>query len=320
MTVIATADRLAPWYVMGAGLTAQGTTVAEVLAAAGMDYTVRTQPLLSLQADGSTLAAPGLRTIVRPTAEGDRVLAACGTRYTPIQNAEAFAVADVLVAEHGATIESAADFKSGGSSLLVVDLKRPVNLRTPRGTTDTTNLNLLVRNAHDGSAAVTFALTGMRLACTNAVQAAIGKAERVWRYSHTPNAGARVEAATHAIIAALAYQDALQDQAQAMMDTRMVDAEFAKIVAGLFPITEGTSDRVAEKREEQRQEVLGIYHGSAGTEDVRGSLWGGYNAITEWYQWGRKTTDEVSRAEGALVGAAVAKQDAVWRRFAAAAA
>lgn len=340
MATTAPADRRLPWDVMGDSLTAfttQPTTAAEALAQRGMDYKVEIRDLFSARriddlagaadnAPGVThdtlLQAPGLRTVVRPMPDGtEKVLAAVGTRFTPIQNVDAFSVADLLVAEFGSRISGAADYRSGGASLLAVDLQRPVRLDLPNGGgEDVTDLHLVMKNAQDGSGSLTFALTGIRFACTNALQAAVAGAKRTWKISHTPNSTERVNLAHQSIIAAMAYQDAFQTQAQAMLDTAMVDAEFDKIVAGMWhvqPGKEGT--KMGQRALAIREEVRDLYHTSETLDGVRGTVWGGYNALTEWFDWERPVRNgDASRAEGALDGEYVRRKAAVWDTFSAA--
>lgn len=325
--VAAPADRRLPWDVMGRNLSAMDhANVADALTASGLDYDVEVWDLYGARREQAAVAAPEglvhapqLRTLVRPMPDGTtKVLAASGTRYTPIQNRDSFAVADELV-EQGGRIIGAADFRSGGASLLVVDLNRPVTLHTPDGDVDRTDLNLVIKNAHDGSSALTFALTPIRVARTNALPAAIKGAVHTWKISHTPNAAQRVELAHKAIMETIRYQDAFTVAAQAMMDTTMVELEFDAIVARMFPVVEGKEETKAGKNALQvRDEMRELYATSETLEHVRGTLWGGYNAITEWYDWARPVRQEdadVARAEGALAGPYVSRKANVWDRF-----
>lgn len=320
--------RQMPWNVMGKGLDVKDAPVADVLAAVGLDYAVRLENVAAYaKADDEPLAfatfteAPSLKAVIRPMPDGSqRVLSVVGSRFRPIQNAGAFAVADDLRAM-GSKITGAADFHAGNATLLVVDLCKPVTLTRPDGGTDVTELDLLIRNAHDGSAALTFALVGMRLACTNAVQASIAKAQRTWKISHTPNAQARMDLAAQALLLAAGYQEALTVKAQAMMDAPMVDAEFAKIVARLYPVREDQEGKAADRKREIQAEIQALYHGSSTLNGITGTRWGGYNAVTEWLdhfrsvKGGSLQAQNVSRAEGALEGPYVRTKAQVWEKF-----
>jgi phage/plasmid-like protein (TIGR03299 family) len=312
-------SRKMPWNVMGGDLTTGHKSVAQGLEATGLDFEVSIQPAYGQAPDGTVLGADNLRSVVRPMPDGShKVLAFSGTRFTPIQNADAFAPGQYLVDEFGATIEGLCDFRGGGASLLVLAMPKGITLDKPQGGTETLDLNLLIKNAHDGSSALTFALTVMRPACTNALPMALRDAKRVWKINHTPNAQARVEIARQAIIASLNYADAFQAKAQEMMDTTMVDAEFDKIVAGLWKVEEGKEDtKAGENRMRIQQEVKDLYRTSATLEGVRGTRWAGYNAVTEWLDWGREVRGgEISRAEGALEGPYVRTKAKVGEMFA----
>lgn len=315
-----------PWHIMGENLKPEHqTNLAKALQASGLDYEVRTLPVVAHDgpedepvAFHTLLDASKSRAVVRPVEGVDRVVGMVGTRFTPIQNPSAFAIAEPLVGEYGATITGMADFRHGGASLMVLNLGKPTELNRPDGGTDLLDLNLLVKNAHDGSSALTFALTEMRLACTNALPAALRNAERVWKFSHTPNAEDRMNLATKSILRAVGYQEKFAVAAQAMMDQPMVDAEFAKIVAGLWPVAPDAEGKVAERKRAIQDDLLALYQQSVTLDGIRGTRWGGYNAITEYLDHYRpvKGNAQVARAEGALEGPNVRVKGNVWKMFA----
>lgn len=315
-----------PWNVMGAELTGKAhKNLGKALTESGLDFDVRTLPVVAYdKADDEALAfatfveAEKSRAVVRPTAQGDKVVGMVGTRYTPIQNRDAFAVGQDLVGDFGATITGMADFRHGGASLMVVDLGRPINLTRPDGGTDTIDLNLLVKNSHDGSSALTFALTPIRLACTNALQAAVAGAKRSWKISHTPNAAERVSLAVQAVKEAVGYQERFAVVAQDMMDTQMVDAEFAKIVSGLWKVDPEATGKVADRKRDIQAQVMDLYHTSPTLDGIRGTRWGGYNALTEYLDHYRpvKGDAQVARAEGALEGPNVRVKASMWKMLA----
>ena len=305
-------SREMPWNVMGKELTGKAhTNLDKALKESGLDFTVRTLPVVAHDGpEGEPIAfhtlidAEKSRAVVRPTDQGDKVVGMVGTRYTPIQNRDAFQVAEDLVApKYGAKIVGMADFRHGGASLMVMDLCRPITVERD-GVSDTMDLNLLVKNSHDGSSALTFALLAERIACTNALPAAIAGAKRSWKISHTPNAQERVSLAVMAIKEAVGYQEKFQAVAQKMLDTDMVDAEFAKIVAGLWKVDPDATGKVADRKRETQAEVIRLYKESPTLEGLRGTRWGGYNALTEYLDHFRpvKGQEDVARAEGALDG------------------
>lgn len=312
--------RQMPWHVMGKNLTpTQQANYAKALKASGLDYDVEVWDTRAVDPlTGRVLESPKAAQIVRPTPDGLKVVGSTGRRFTPIQNRDAFAIAEDLVGTHGATIDGLADFRHGGASLMVLNLNKDVTLTTPDGKGDPITLNLLVKNAHDGSSALTLALTPMRLECTNALQAAIAGAERVWKISHTPNAQERVNIARTAILEAVGYQERFQEVAQTMLDQPMVDAEFAKIVARLWKVAPDATGKVADRKREIQAQVMDLFQTSPTLEHVRGTRWAGYNAVTEYLDHYRpvKGQADVARAEGSLEGPNVRVKDRMWKMFA----
>lgn len=311
-----------PWNVMGVDLTSKAyTNLDEALKESGLDFQVEVWD--SQATDGlRSLAADKTHHIVRPKQDGSlAVVGTVGNRYTPIQNRNAFAVAEDLVGDFGATIAGMADFRHGGASLMVMDLQRPIVLTRPDGDADPIDLNLLVKNSHDGSSALTFALTPMRLACTNALPVAIADAHRVWKISHTPNAQERMDLARTAIREAVGYQENFQVAAQAMMDQPMVDAEFAKIVSRLWKVDPEATGKVADRKRDVQAQVIDLYRNSPTLEGIRGTRWGGYNALTEYLdhfrpvKGGDDKAKAVALAEGQVEGPNVRVKGNVWKMF-----
>lgn len=313
-------SREMPWNVMGKELSGKShTNLAKALTESGLDYDVEVWDTKAVDPmTGRELPSPKAAQIVRPTADGMAVVGSTGRRFTPIQNRDGFAVANDLVGEFGAKIKGLADFRHGGASIMVVDLGKPIDLVTPDGGTDRLNLDLLVKNSHDGSSALTFALLAMRLDCTNALPAAIKGAERVWKISHTPNAQQRIDLAVEAIKNAVGYHDRFAAVAQSMLDQPMVDAEFAKIVAGLWKVKADAEGKVADRKREIQAQVMDLYLNSPTMENIRGTRWAGYNAVTEYLDHYRPVKGEasVARAEGALEGPNVRVKANMWKMFA----
>lgn len=321
-------SRNMPWNVMGKELSGNAwTDLGKALDESGLDFDVKMVPVTAYEkADNEPMAfaefidAPKSRAVVRPWGDGQAVVGVTGTRFTPIQNRDAFSVATPLVDEYGATIAGMADFRHGGASLMVLNLNRPIELERPDGGLDVMELDLLVKNAHDGSSALTFALTEMRLACTNALPMAVNGAQRVWKISHTPNAQERMDLAKKAILKAVGYQEKVQVVAQAMMNQEMVDAEFAKMVSSLFPVDAEATGKVADRKREVQSDLLALYRTSPTLDGIRGTRWGGYNALTEYldhFRPVRATNEGVARAEGQLEGPNVRAKDRVFKMFSA---
>ncbi len=329
-----TTTRQLPWDAMGGALTVKGAkTVQAALAAKSLDYTVERRAagaggLLAVDAEKmggdpkrARLAAPDFQAIVRPMPDGsDKVLAFTRKRYTPAQNVNVFQPAEYLVSEFGASIVGAADYRGGEKSILVVELPETITLTGRKGDQDPVNLNLIITNDHAGNAAITYALTPLRVPCTNVLPAAIKGADRVWKVSHTPKAQERIDVAADAIKRAVVYAEAFQAQAQAMIDKDMTNAMFDRMIHRLYPVKSTDEGVKADRRRQLHSQLMGMWEGAAAIEGIEGTRWAGYNVVTEYLDHMRPVRREagLARAEGALEGKYVRDKSALWGLFAAA--
>lgn len=334
MTGTTTTARQLPWDAMGGALTVKGAkTVKAALASKGLDYTVERREARvgnaqmpkdpaagdALACKRAHLAAPAFQALVRPMPDGtEKVLAFTKLRYTPQQNVNVFQPAEYLVAEFGWTITGAADYRDGTKSILVLEAPEGVTLAGHDGHQDRVDLNLVITNDHAGNAAVTYALTPMRFACTNALPAAIAGAERVWKVSHTPKAQERIDLAADALRRAMVYRDGLQVTAQKMLDQEMTDAMFSRMIQRLYPVKVSDEGVKAERRRELHATLETMWNTSPTIKGIEGTRWAGYNVVTEYLDHMRPVRKEasVARAEGALEGAYVRQKSALWNLFA----
>jgi len=118
------------------------------------------------------------------------VLGTVSGRYTILQNRDGFELAQQLVNSHGANIVSA-----GG---LFDDRRTFVTLRLPDALAigdDPYTLFLTLLNSHDGSTALTAAVTPVRVVCANTARAALKRARYQWSARHTAGLVDRVDEA-----------------------------------------------------------------------------------------------------------------------------
>lgn len=331
-----TSTRQLPWDAMGGGLTVKGAkTVEAALKAKGLDYTVEVREAktgnwvpsaahgegAALLAKRDTLKAPHFQALVRPMPDGsEKVLAFTRKRYTPQQNVNVFQPAEYLVSEFGASIVGAADYRGGEKSIMVVELPETIALTGRKGDRDPVTLNLVITNDHAGNAAITYALTPLRVPCTNVLPAVVKGADRVWKISHTPNAQERIDLAADAIKRALVYAQAFQAEAQGMIDHDMTDAMFSRMVQRLYPVKSSDEGVKAARRRELHAKLEAMWNGGAAIEGIEGTRWAGYNVVTEYLDHMRPVRREpgLARAEGALEGAYVRQKTNLWNLFAAA--
>ena len=124
-------QRGVPWHSLG--VPNEGFFVAaELLAAAGLDWTVDKQALYIIGADGSQVLVPDNYAVVRGT--DGKPLGVVGNRYVPAQNAQVLAFMDELVGSGQALYDTAWSLRGGKTVAITASEKTSVcgSRRSPR--------------------------------------------------------------------------------------------------------------------------------------------------------------------------------------------
>lgn len=336
-------QRRLPWDVMGPALApSSATDLDAALEAAGLTYTVKLGAVQAVEMTEPTthspgglpvqvLSADGFRSVLRPGPDGKPMcIGITGRRFRPIQNADAFEVARYLIAEFGAEIVGAADFRSGTASILVLDLKRGLEIGPEADQVET---YLVIKNVHSGEGSLQFALTPVRMQCTNMLRVALAKAEHTWSINHTPRAAERIKLAEEAIQRSLVYADTFAAEAERMMAAELTTLEFEKIISRIWPnpaktkTSKGEPSAALQRAIETRTAVTSIFTSSPTLAGIQGTRWAGLNAITEYAEHFRTVrtgshvgtalgglTEDVARAEGTLQATALQHfRDRAWK-------
>lgn len=232
-------------------------------------------------------------------------LAVVGKRYRVAQNEE--------VAAFGSTITEVSDYQwetmgaldngrrffgaLGVADTLVLD---------PKGRADEISRYLTVASSHDGTMPVTVIKTNVRVVCANTLAVALRDNSGKFTARHTGDIKGRIEDARAALGMAVAYDEAFEAEAQAMIQREVTASEFHAIVESLYPRPEDDV-KGAQKKWDTKVELLeAIYNGTADQGDtnstISGTAWGVVNALTERIDYYRKPRSD--NPEGVILGAA----------------
>jgi phage/plasmid-like protein (TIGR03299 family) len=163
------------WHGLGTVLSDAPRTTAEGLQQAGLDWHVNLQPVFARVGD-ELLPCEDSRAMVRDIhmPDGDvrsDVLGLVGTRYQPLQNAEAFRWFDPLLADGSVCFEAAGSVK-GGRHVWILARIATAPQQVGRRSDDVAVPYLLLSNSHDGTRAVSVSFTPIRVVCWNTLSAA----------------------------------------------------------------------------------------------------------------------------------------------------
>lgn len=269
-----------PWHRQGTKLD-KPATAEEAIIAAGMNWETQLQPMYT--GPDRSVRVNGRYAVCRT----DRIdqpdggqLGVVGSDYTPLQNKEAFDFLDPVVGEGGAVYHTAGSLRGGRQIWLLAKLPGEIRVAGQ----DISEKYLLLSNHHDGTGAVRIGLTAVRCVCQNTVNLALrGMQGQGVTIRHYPDVAARVRQA-HQLLGIVNEQF---DRAGAVMQTMatvpMTGDRLHAYFEAVLPLP--AEDRATRQRTIVRhnrlKELFEVGDGNR-LAGVRGTLWAGYNAVTQW--------------------------------------
>ena len=255
-----------PWHGLGTEV-AEAPTSADALRFAGLDWTVRQEPVFN--ARGGVI--PGYKSNVRDM-DGS-VLGIVGDRYKVVQNIDAFNFTDDLVGGE-VRYETAGSLREGRQIWLLA------RMPARRVASDDVEPYLCFTNSHDGSGGLKVCMTPIRVVCNNTLNLALGSAKRIWSMRHTENIRERMQEARDCLRLADEYMSGLARYADRAANKTLYDRDVKAIVEELFPIAEKASAREKATAEKCRNEFMVCYF-APDIKKFRGTAWGVINAASD---------------------------------------
>lgn len=249
-------------------------------------------------------------------------LGVVGNQYDPFQNEESAELLDAVTAESGAHIETAGSLRNGKETFVTMKLPQTVLV----GGVDAVDMYLSALNTHDGTKPFRFITGGVRVVCANTAKMAERMAHSTFRIKHLSGGRAKIEEARQALGLTFKYVEAFQAEADAMIDAVLTAREFDRIITELFPKPKTDSKRSETTHSAKIDALHAIYQSDPTQTDIKGTMWGGYNAVTRYLDHqmpvsGEKTRDAEwtsrARAERTLTSDGLAKvKESAFEKFA----
>lgn len=277
------------WHKLGK-VFPEGTILAidEAIKAAGLDWTVRLQPL-HMKYDGEEMPVPGYATV----RDSDKsVLGVVGPTYNPLQNIDAFKWFQPFLDAKTAALEAAGSLRNGKRVWVLAKISRdPIEI--VKG--DEIRKYLLLSNGHDGSLAIRGGFTNIRAVCANTIaQAHSSAASRLLRVRHTKNAAKTLDEVREIMDLADREFSANAEQFKALARKGVSTEDLKKYVRKVFEpkviLTEPTPEDTSEdKNERLLAKIIPLFEKGRGNDlpGVRGTMWGAYNAVNEYLNYER---------------------------------
>ena len=290
------------WHGLGTVLPNDALDSAEALEYSGLaGWQLTKQPVFVGNPEDGYRPVRDRYAIVRAT-DGD-ALGVVGAGYRIVQNEDAFAWCDELLGGEGFYYKTAGSLRGGQVVWMLA--KAPFQVDLPDSTVD---MYVLISSTHDGSGAVTAAVTPVRVVCMNTLRAALNRAQASYRVRHTSGVQGRLDEAQRVLGLTRGAAERVQQRAEQLAATRISDSEWRSFLEQLVP--DPADSRPGQTRAANvRDDINAIYRGHRfGQDEVRGTVWGAWQAVVSYNDHGmtsrktRTSTPEETRFERILSG------------------
>lgn len=264
-----------PWHQLGQHLD-NPATAEEAIVAAKLDYTITQTDVFAAGVTNTLPLEPirGYQANIR--IDTNEVLGIVSSRYHVIQNKQAFTFFDHIVGEGQAIFHTAGALGKGERIWILAKL--PGTIRVTKK--DNVEKFLLLYNSHDGSSAVRVRFTPIRVVCNNTLRAALAGSSAEVRIRHTKTATQQLKTAHHVLgISGTVFHNS-EIAYQAMAEKQMSAEDLLSYVKRLVPTDDDKEEHAHAER--VRNVILQLHEEGVGAELARGTVWGAYNAATEY--------------------------------------
>lgn len=281
-----------PWH--GLGNASDGlATAEEMLKLANLNWDVKLQPVFV----GDSVV-DGYKAVVRD--DTNQVLSIMKSRYQPLQNTEALNFFDPLVERSEAIYETAGSIKNGRTVFLVAKL--PDYIQPVKG--DLIEKYVLLTNSHDGSSPVIAKVTPVRVVCNNTLTLALKGDGQEVRVRHTKGIVDNLTLA-HETLGLINKVNSQVEEIFAKMAKVQMNTESAKAYFEMvFNVKKDEDGDSSTRSANMIQNVFELVESGKGTDivGVRGSLYGMYNALTEYVDHHKTYRTKTDRTDALLFG------------------
>jgi len=251
-------------------------TAQEALIQAKLGWTARKHPI-TLQ--GSEQIIPDSFAVTRD--DDNTILGIVGNSYQILQNADAFNFFD-SVAERGDAVYETAGSLFGGRKIFIT-AKIPGLIRVGTGE-DISEKYILLTNNHDGTGAVTAKIIVTRVVCNNTLTAAMRESGRSISIRHSSQMHDKLAVASEVLGIANSRFQQMEESFNQMAAIQLKEQDVKNFLMRCFEVEMDSKPDTDDKYKNQRAVIqcLELHESGKGSEMTRGTLWGAFNAITEW--------------------------------------
>lgn len=304
-----------PWHGLGTALP-QNATADEALDAAGLRWTVGTEPIH--RPDG--IVIPDWKSTVRQDT-GD-ILGVVKKGYHPIQNEQIARLTEAILEEGGAIFNTAGAIKGGRVVWFQAEL--PSTIEVVDG--DVLKKYLTLMGGHDGTRAVVGRVGSGRVVCNNTLDAFFGLPHKKLGYrapgnlyvKHTVNAKVHLDEARRILGLAEKFYEAQGKYFRAMSAKQLSKLEFDGYINAILPVPVGAdvAEESTERAKTIQERLAFLFEEGRGNSlpGVKGTLWAAFNAVTEYVDHVRPLTEKGLLRKGGFEAAVFGSGQAIRQK------
>ena len=268
-----------PWH--GLGTDVEGLmTSREALEKAYLDWIVTKELVYQLMNDGTYRAIPSKYATIRN--DNELPLGIVGSKYTILDNVDAFAFMDEIVQEGLAMYETCGSMKEGRQIWILAKLPNHVTI----GEGDEVVPYLLLTNTHDGSGAVKIMPTFIRVVCNNTLQMALGEgrgSKTIYNIRHTKNMADKVDSARDAIGLINEDFERTKEFYQSLMNVKLTHEELETYFIGAAKLEYNDEGELHPRGQNIVTQLFqNMNHETNLVGNMKNTAWAAYNAFTFW--------------------------------------
>lgn len=271
------------------GLTARASgmvrSAKSLAAAADLAWSPVLTPLVT--AGGIEVPKAVGQAVIR--SDNGRPIGTVGARYTPVDHAHLFDLADAIANASSGGLRFANAGHKGDGARPFVQMRMPADVNGVE-----TEQVVSLFTSHDGTLCLSAGFSNIVIVCRNTYAHALNAASKALRIKHTASSAALLAAATDIAERANRAGETWTNDVLRLMGERFADADMSNLAKVLLP---GDATRT----ENNRERLMNAWYSAPGARP--GTLWGATQAVT-YYTSHHAGSDE-SRAESAIFGTGI---------------
>lgn len=266
----------APWHRNSTPITEEEGYDSELVGKrAGIGGKVEKVPVVTFDTHQPTGAY-----VIRRVEDGKVLGKPVGAVFQPLQWTEAMKPFEPFLQTREARIETAGSLRGGSRVWALAKINRDPMV-IAKG--DEVNKYILLSHGHDGSLAIRFGFTPIRVVCANTLALAHrDNASKLIRIRHTDQAVTSLETVQKTMVLANAEFEATAEQYRFLASRHINTADLMKYVKVILKVD--PKEEMSSRMKNIVEKVIGMAECGRGNDlpSVRGTWWTAYNGVNEY--------------------------------------